>query len=282
MNITDPRFPTVRYVTNAMGFADRDYPAEPPAHTRRLVVLGDSLPRALGVEPGLGFEARLEDRWNREPPVPGRQLELINMGVSGYRITQVMDLALEEAPRLEPDVYVLVVSWLTVARKWGLHLAQLVEDDIDLKYDFLRSVARDAGLKRGDTTAATEAKLAPFMEPTLRWAVTQIQARARQDDAAMVVVLMPHLKGIGSYEPVFGPMRAMLAKERIPYLDLLDAFDDLDIAALDVGDGLHPNAEGHRHLAELIHRRLSERPDLAHVFFGESNGEPIFHTGTPR
>jgi GDSL-like Lipase/Acylhydrolase family len=269
LNIPDPRFRNVRHVTNAFGFADREYALERTPNTRRLVILGDSMARALGVEPGQGFEALLEDDWNRNrlgPEAP--RFELINMGVAGYRITQVMDLALEEGPRFKPDAYVLVLSWLTVARKWGLHIAQLAEDGIDFKYDFLRNIARDAGLKPGDTTAATEAKLWSFREPTLRWAIGEIRARARADGADLVVVLMPHLKGIGGYESVFGPIKTMLRREGIPLVDVLDAFDGRDITMLDVGDGLHPNATGHRILSELLQRRIGQDTSVASILFG--------------
>lgn len=272
LDLVDPRF-KVRYVTNAFGFGDREYPLTREANTRRLVILGDSMARALGVEPGQGFEGLLEEKLNRES-VSGTRYELINMGVSGYRITQIVDLAREVAPQFKPDVYVVVVSWLSVARKWGLHLAQLVEEGIDLKYPYLAQVARDARLQPGDTTAVTEAKLAPFMAPTFRWAVQQIRDRARQDGAATVAVLMPHLKGIGSYEGVFAPVRMILEEEGIPSIDLLDTFDGLDIVPYDVGDGLHPNRVGHRLLFERLQRRLADDPSVAAILLG-TDGRPV-------
>jgi lysophospholipase L1-like esterase len=264
LDTRDPRFGNVHYVTNGLGFVDQDYAVAKPAGVRRLVLLGDSMTRGLGVPPGTGWEPLLERDLNARYTSPAvRQFELMNFGVSGYRITQMLDVGLEVAPRFEPDVYVVVLSWLTVAKKWGLHLAQLVEEGIDPKYDFLRQVVRDARLQKGDSTTTTEVKLRPFMLPTLRWSLQTLRQRAEADGATMVVVMVPHLKGIGSYDPDFGPVRTLLQRERIPFVDALDAFDDLEPEAYDVGDGLHPNADGHRILEAAILDRIASTPDVA-------------------
>jgi lysophospholipase L1-like esterase len=267
LDLHDPRFKNVRELTNSRGLSDQEYPDVPAQGTWRIVLLGDSMARALGVEPGGGFEPRLETYLNDHDTTPTvRHFEILNMGVSGYRLTQIVDLALEEAPRYKPNSYVVVVSWLTVARKWGLHLAQLVDEGIDPKYDFLRQVVRDSGLKKGDSASTAEARLAPYMLPTFQWAMRQIKQKADAEGATMAVILTPHLKGIGSYEGDFGPVRAALAKEGIPVADLLDAFDGVDTATLDVGDGLHPNADGHRMLFELLYKRIKQDSKLSSVF----------------
>jgi lysophospholipase L1-like esterase len=264
LDTRDPRFGNVHYVTNGLGFVDQDYALAKPAGVRRLVLLGDSMTRGLGVPPGTGWEPLLERDLNARYTSPTvRRFELLNFGVSGYRMTQMLDVGLEVAPRFKPDVYVVVLSWLTVAKKWGLHLAQLVEEGIDPKYDFLRQVVRDARLQKGDATAATEAKLRPFMLPTLQWSLRTLRQRAEADGASVVVVMVPHLKGIGSYDADFGPVRTMLQREGIPFVDALDAFDDLEPEAYDVGDGLHPNPEGHKILEAAILDRIATAPEVA-------------------
>ena len=269
LDIRDPRFNNVRHVTNSLGFNDREYPFEREPHTRRVLILGDSMARALGVESGQGFEPQLEASLNERARTPAIQkFELVNMGVSGYRLTQIVDLALLDGPKYRPDAYVLVVSWLTVGRKWGLHLAQMADEGIDPKYDFLRKVTTEANLRKGDSVRQTEARLARFMLPAFRWALDELANRAKADGAEFAVVLIPHLKGIGSYDGDFNPIRKVLKERGIPYADLLDTFDDVDIAALDVGDGLHPNAEGHRMLFEQLEKRIAADPQMAHVFTG--------------
>ena len=279
----DPRFRNVHYVTNALGFVDENYAYDHPPSTRRLVVLGDSMARGLGVPPGTGWEPRLERELNARFTSPAVQhFDVINFGVSGYRITQVTDIGLEVAPRFKPDVYVVVLSWLTVAKKWGLHLAQLVDEGIDPKYEFLRQVVRDAQLQKGDSTAMTEVKLRNFMVPTLRWSLRTLRERAARDGASVVVFLVPHLKGIGSYDADFGPVRIMLQKEQIPYVDALDAFDELDPADYDVGDGLHPNPQGHEILERALMARIEGDPAVWAIIRGAATpaAPPAAASGT--
>jgi lysophospholipase L1-like esterase len=281
LDLPDPRFGNVRTVTNSLGFSDREYPLAKTPGTRRLVWLGDSLVRSLGVPPGEGFESLLEAHLNQtETGTETRRFELINMGVSGYRITQIVDIALEDAARFQPDAYVVVLSWLTVAKKWGLHLAQLVEEDIDPKYDFLRDVIAKAHLKKGDSEAITQARLGPFVVPTVRWALGEIRAKARSQNASVVVLMLPHLKGIGSYEYDFGPIRTMLQAEQIPFIDMLDVFDGVDVAALDVGDGLHANARGQRMLFERLYREISSNQQISAALLGPNAAATT--TSTPK
>jgi lysophospholipase L1-like esterase len=283
LDLRDPRFSGVRYVTNSLGFGDHEYALERLPNTRRLVVLGDSLARGLGVEPGGGFDAQLEARLNDRssasqirgaPPV-----EMINMAVSGYRITQIVDVALDEGARFRPDTYVVVVSWLTVARKWGLHLAQLANDGIDAKYDFLRRVVEESGLQKGETESKAQARLAPFMLPTVRWALGEIDKAAKSQGAELLVVLMPHLKGVGFYDADFEPIRDSLRNMNVPFVDLLDAFNDVDTATLDVGDGLHPNARGHAMLADRLYDRILVDKRLRALWFGAPNSTVLKESG---
>ncbi len=274
LDAPDPRFPGIHIVTNAHGFADGEYAEAREPGTRRFVLLGDSVPRGMGVPVGSSFEALLEGHLNAQAE-GGVRFEIINMAVSGYRFTQTVDVALETAPRFSPDVYIVALSWLSVGDKWGLHLAQLVEDGIDLKYDALRDVVRDSGLRKGDPAGTAEAKLTPFFEPTLRWGLRAIDRHARESGGSLLVLLVPHLKGLSwfergsaSLEHEFRPVRAVLEAEGIPYVDALDAFDRRDPAGLDAGDGLHPNVEGHRILFETIHDRIAGDPALSELVQG--------------
>jgi lysophospholipase L1-like esterase len=257
------------HVTNSLGFQDRDYPFDRAPHTRRIVIVGDSMTRALGVEPGQGYEPLLEEYLNDHETTPEiRSFEVINLGVSGYRMTQIFDVAFQVAPRYKPDVYVVGLTWLTVGRRWGLHLSQLVEQGIDPRYDFLRQVIHDAGLKRGDSPVTSRAKLARFMLPTLRWGLTELRRRAEAEGAHVVVLLLPHINEAEPLVHMFNPVEAMLREERIPYVSALSALADKDLKALDCGDGIHPNAEGHRLILQALLRDMRSEPEAEALLLG--------------
>jgi hypothetical protein len=270
LDLPDARFPGFRHITNSHGFADREYPLERRPQTRRMILLGDSVARGLGVPIGQTFDARLEAHLNQRHRRPGvDEFEIINMGVSGYRITQIVDLALEAAPKFQPDVYLVVLTELSVFRLWDLHLAQIFDEGVDVKYDFLRNVVRDAGLKRGEIASTSHAKLARFMTPTLKWSLNEIRRKAAERNGKVLVLLLPTLRETGDLDHIFRPVRPLLEQEGIPYVDLLDAFDGIDLATLDAGDGGHANADGHRMLFELFYKRVQLNPELSSIILGE-------------
>jgi lysophospholipase L1-like esterase len=252
----------IRYRTNSLGFVDREYAAARAPRTVRIAIIGDSVTQGQGVPQGAAFEALFEDQLNAT--AVGRNVdrfEILNMAVPGYRITQMLDLALEDAPQQKPDAVLVGVSWLTIGRKWGVHLATLVRDGVDLKYPYLQQVVRDAHLLPTDDVATSEAKLARFAVPTLRWALRDIRARMSRDGVATVVLLLPYVTQPAPLLRTFEPVQAMLRDENFLVLNLLDAFRSADLSTLDVSDG-HPNAQGHRLILEELNRQLARNPDI--------------------
>ena len=47
-----------------------------------------------------------------------------------------------------PDAYFICLTHLSISGRWGDHLEQLVDDGVDLKYEFLRELVVKAGLSQ--------------------------------------------------------------------------------------------------------------------------------------
>jgi hypothetical protein len=275
MDVPDPMVAGVRVHTNSFGFTDKDYSPTPAPGTHRIVLLGDSIASGMRAQAGATFEARLEEAINRAATPPAPPVEILNLSVSGYRLTQITDLALERAPSFKPKVYVLTLTWLSVADKWGDHLAHLVDHGIDLKYDALRQVVLDAGLIAREPAARSQARLRRFMLPTLKWSLDSIGQRAREDGAGFVVFLIPSLQGITygakgthAFDKDFVQVRALLQDQGIPVIDVLDAFEDRQLKPLDAGDGWHPNAAGHEIIFRALEQRIAANPLVAGLLHG--------------
>lgn len=244
--------------TNRHGLADREYALAPPEGTRRLALLGDSMARGVGSSPGKNYESLLEDALNRAPPQGGAgAYEILNFGVEGYRITQIVDVFLEKAARFAPHAYLVVFSDLTVFRKWGDHLGQLVHDGVDLKYPYLRELARRAGLRPDDDPATLDARLASFRTEVLVWALETMRDAARARGAQLLILLVPTADEPEALRERFAELPGLLRSEGIPFVDLVETFADAeDLASLQVGPlDRHPNDRGH----ELLFQRLLER-----------------------
>lgn len=259
--------------TNSAGLADREYALVKPADTWRIAVLGDSIIRGHGVPLGSGFEALFEASVNDDLVRSGsrRRIEMLNFAVDGYRITQIMHVALVKTPEWSADCLLVALSDLSVFRKWGEHVAQLVHDGIDLRHDRLRRLVKEAGLRADDEPAAFDAKLAPFAIDVVSWALATIRDHAARRGANVVVLFVPPVHDPEGLQAKFARLAPVLDGLGLPWIDLTDTFggiDDLDPLRISPQNH-HPNVEGHRRLHEHLRRRLSDDLKRRAALLGE-------------
>jgi lysophospholipase L1-like esterase len=271
LNARDPDNPRFDLATNSHGMADREYALHKPERTWRIALLGDSITRGQGAPFGRNFEFLLEERLNADHFEPtGHRLEILNFAVGGYRTSQLADVALERVPPFAPDLYVVPLSELSVFRRWGDHIATLVQNDIDPKYDFIRNMVREAGVRPSDPSGTIAAKLARFRLPTLQWMLEQVKIAAARQNARVLVILLANGTEPEMLEDEFAGVRELVADLNIPSLDLLDAFADVDnpLAYRVSDENNHPNELGHRRLYELLHQRITSDATLFRIFCG--------------
>ncbi len=265
----DPGDPSAAHLTNRAGLFDRDYPDARTPGVRRLVWVGDSLSRGLGAPFGKGLEPRLE-AWLNEPRGDGTGVEVLNLAVEGYRLTQFIKVVDEALPRWHPDVVVVGLSDLSVARIWGHHLACLVHDGIDLEYPYLRELVVRARLERNDPPRVSDAKLAPFRVEFIRFALTTIRASCASAGAQVVIALLPAVGESDRLEARFLEARAIALELELPVIDLVETFAGVsDLADWRVSDiDHHPNEAGYGRLLAAFQSALRAAPATYELFAG--------------
>lgn len=92
---------------NAAGMRDRDHALDKPEGVYRIAVLGDSYAEARQVAAGETFWALLPGRLERCGFQPGKRVEVLNFGVSGYGTAQEYLLLESTAIRYRPDLVLL-------------------------------------------------------------------------------------------------------------------------------------------------------------------------------
>src|SRR5438105_14538591 len=75
-------------VINSAGLRDREHDKQKPAHTYRVAIIGDSFAEALQVPLEETFWHLLEGELAACPALAGRQIEVLNFGVSSYGTAQ--------------------------------------------------------------------------------------------------------------------------------------------------------------------------------------------------
>ncbi len=95
---------------NSDGLRDREHAKSKPANTLRIAVVGDSYAEAFQVEREKAFWSVLEARLRDCPANAGREVEVINFGVSGYGTAQELLTLREKVWGYSPDVVLLTVT----------------------------------------------------------------------------------------------------------------------------------------------------------------------------
>lgn len=260
-----------RLVTNSAGLADREYAREPAPGTWRIALVGDSVSQGRAAGFGLSYEARLEDHLNRRF-AGGRydRYEILNFAVQGYQLTQLVDVTQTRVPSFSPNVYVVALTERSVITVWADHLASLIRNRVDLKYDFLKRVANEAQLAPNLSSPLINARLAPYRVPILRWALAELQGHARRSGVPLVVLLLPTADDPEMQIGGFRETKQLLAELSIATADLLETFVELDdlapvrVSAFD----RHPNADGHKMLFERLLALMDSDAGLREVLTG--------------
>lgn len=259
-------------VTNSEGLADREYPHQRRPGLRRVVILGDSVTQGYGAKLGMSFEARLEDDLARHPVCPGQEApEIINFGISGYKLTQLLDLIPSRARSFRPDAYVLALTQQSVGGNWSNHLTMLIREGRSLKYPFLADTVRQARVLPTDPQRTMHAKLARFRVDLIHESIREIKQMAASDHADFLVLLVPTALPQRELRKIFAGIPEILDSVGVPYVNLVGAFADVDVSTIRAGvRDIHPNTQGHALLVQALRSQLEHQRDARDAFLGAS------------
>jgi lysophospholipase L1-like esterase len=242
----------VAFRTNELGLRDRPLP-EAGADLVRVLVLGDSVTLGWGVPVEATFAARLEPALEARL---GRRVRTINAGVSGYNTEQELAFYRQHARRLAPDLVVLLyvendvepaaTNFVDIRERWEnppgasaflLRWSWLYR----LMHRLLPDVLGTAGAPaHGDGR-----------ERSMR-ALRELSRFARGEGAELVVFLY-RLTPDEATDALRAEIGALAAAEAFPFFDTLPWFEGVLVrSVINSFSDTHPNAEGHRLVAEGI------------------------------
>ncbi len=244
------------FSTNSWGMRDQEYALTPEPGTLRAVLLGPSFVMGSGVADNEVFEWLVEDRLNAEAAGgPYDRFEILNMGVAGYSALQEQYLLEHRAFDFQPAVIFYVGHQLELQNTMR-GLASLIAKGVEIPYPHLLDIARQAGITPGMSEGEAEQLLQPYGREIIAWIYDQMAAQAREHDAEFVWIFMPALEIPVDREEA-DSLFELATAAGFTTIDLSDVYNGHNVEELIVAEwDKHPNALGHRLLAEGLYQAL--------------------------
>jgi len=247
-----------RFSTNRWGMRDHDYSMGKPARTERIALLGPSDIMGAGVSDSQTFEALLEARLNRElSPRDSTQYEILNFAVVSYSILQDMEMFKRRALRFQPDMVIVAYHPISDARFAFQYLANVARYGGEIPYPELQQMVKKAGVKPGMRQVESFRRLKPYGDRLVEFSLQRIRDLARE--RGMTAVLLVRDMPAEHSEPV-QPMLHFADSLGFTVVDIRDVYAGRDPQTLLLASwDKHPNAVGHRLIADRLFSELVER-----------------------
>lgn len=244
--------------TNRFGLRDRAYAETRPPGTLRIAVLGASSVMGWGVADDQTFEALLEQRLAQQPLDTGFDtVELLNFGVPGYQPPQQL-VNFERARALQANAVIYVATGRELARSAN-YLAEVVRKRIPIPYPVLRDIVQQAGLQPEMDEAEMLKRLAPLSGRILQEVYHRIGAASREHGMAAVWVFLPQVRD-GDWRDETPEAQRLAESAGLQIMNLDDLFRGHPVEKIRLAEwDDHPNAFGHRLIADRLYAELSRR-----------------------
>jgi D-alanyl-lipoteichoic acid acyltransferase DltB (MBOAT superfamily) len=268
----------MQFSTNSHGMRDREYALEKPAGTFRIALLGPSHVMGNGVADGQTFEQLVEDRLNRELGTATRRFEILNFGIDGFTLPQQQALLQERVFQFSPDLvimttyengrvmterYVLKILGKGVEVPAGsLHdllvearLLPVSNSGIPVPFESARRLAGALGIEARMPADEAAVRIHRIVNRINDDAIRNIAALSREHGARVVALALNAV--VDEVEPEV-PNHDAFVSSNVPVMNLFDVYPASQRAALRVTPwDDHPNAAGHRLIADRLHRELT-------------------------
>jgi D-alanyl-lipoteichoic acid acyltransferase DltB (MBOAT superfamily) len=252
-----------RLTVNSAGLRDREYTRVKGDGVFRIAVLGQSYVMGSGVDDHETFENILEDQLNAGRAAGATRIELINFGSPAYSaLQQLALLELGKVAEFAPDL-VLVVGHRTEVRLISDYAQKLLaRSDLGPLPPPIARLVSEAGVTAATDREMAQRLLQPRSGEALVWIYGEMVSRIRAIGALSVFAYIPTpTEKRDKHADTL--LASAMASGFDALLDLGDVYrgskdEDLIVASWD----RHPNAKGHRLIAERLHRAFIERPEL--------------------
>lgn len=266
------------FTTNTHGMRDREYSLAKPEGTYRIALLGPSHVMGNGVADQETFESLVEQRLNEElAGTARRKFEILNFAVDGFTLPQQLAMLEDRVLQFAPDMvivnhyhrgramterYLGKVTWKGIPIEEDLRviLARAGIDQVDrgsvpIPTELGRALARNLGVDPRMPQGEFDARVRRISDEVNEWALQRIANVVREAGAVPMVLA---LNAVIEDAPAEVPNLEAIQRANLAVFDLFNVFPAGERATLRVAPGDdHPNAMGHRLIAETLYPQLA-------------------------
>ena len=259
---------------NSHGYRDYEYDYEKGGKTFRVIVIGDSIAQGYGVQLEETFAKVLERQLRKQQESEELKVEVIILARAGYSTSQELILLKNEALAYAPDL----IIWSYVLNDPADPLFHNANGELG-KFFYRPTLHTIHWIKR-EIFIAQERRKAKSCEKEYHellhcvyWQqvesdINQIGNVSKKEHIPIIFLIHPVIQKDTSYQEyslttLHKKLSHLATNAGLTVLDILDAYKTFhsdDITQLVEGgyDPWHPNAKGHRIIAEYIFNKMRE------------------------
>jgi len=258
------------FTTNQWGMRDKEYTKKKKPGTFRVALLGSSYAMGVGVEDKHVFETLVED-WLNDRYAGGEydRYEILNFSKEGYLLMSTVGMCMEVVPSFEPDA-VIIIDHAMQPKRLAKRMARTNAQVEHYPKPWLKEWLDKHGVETGTGLGRDSRQMWASADDLPRLFLRDAVELCTRNGAKAIWLWLPVNK---PSHPEFAEVRArqQAAAEALGMVTLtLDGaygdhtIEQLAIAAWDE----HPNALGHRLLADALLRQLEQNSDAIGLGLG--------------
>lgn len=241
--------------TNSFGIRDKEYSKLKPDNCIRIAILGASYELGAGVNNHEIFESITEKRLNER--LQADSVEILNFSMGGYTSVHELELLNAKVIMYKPDVVIVFAHTDELRRATGF-FARYIKNGTNLKYEFLKKIKVNSGVKQFMSDFELKERLRPYMSQITMWTYQEMVSLCRLNNIQPVWIFLPTTNDIITQQKIDEVERPAI-KAGFKVFTMKTVFLNVSPKDISISDtDPHPNKYGHFLLAEAFYNLLSD------------------------
>ncbi|NNE15061.1 MAG: hypothetical protein HKN51_08800 [Saprospiraceae bacterium] len=260
VNIVNKR--QMKFKTNNFGLRCKDYPLLPDSNTIRVAFFGGSPESGLNLSNHEILSNIVEANINELLSNSETKFELFNFTLAGYTSANYRKVLQLDALKTKPEYAIFTVRTREFNNSYRRLAKVIINDNLKLdeafsafvneqKIEFKENFSKEEGVDYG--------------RKIWQWNMKEIFRICESNNIKPIVLYIPQIIKSKNIKSDYSEIKSYLKNENIDFIDMSGVFDGYapgDVNTSGKNFGNHPNAKGHKVIANMLTEKLKKYFDL--------------------